>query len=371
MPEETNQDLAGELRRAYPELDAIAASGDSDLHVVGGAVRDLLLGRGRSDNIDIIVAGEPATIVQSLEAEALEHDRFATAKVDLEGLEVDIAAARTERYPHPGALPEVATGATIGADLERRDFSLNAIAVDLAEGTILDPFGGREDLARGVLRVLHPRSFEDDPTRALRAARYAARFGFKLEEETERLLREADLGAVSTDRLDAELERIAAEPEAVKGFELLACWGLIPLRAGGSELAGKVDELLRGDPWASFVPRDRALLRAAIGPAGGEEHLASSAPAGPAEGVELASGRDPIELALARALGAEWLDSYLADWANVRLEIGGEDLIAAGVPEGPAVGVGLAAALRRKLDGELDGAEQELEAALEAARSQR
>jgi tRNA nucleotidyltransferase (CCA-adding enzyme) len=334
-------------------------------------VRDLLLGRGRSDNVDLVVAGDAAKVVESLGAEALEHERFATAKVFLDGLEVDIASARTETYPHPGALPEVATGASIEDDLARRDFSLNAIAVDLADGRVIDPFEGREDLAGGVLRVLHPRSFEDDPTRALRAARYAARFGFALEEGTGRLLRRADLGTVSTDRVDAELERIAVEPEAVQGFELLSDWGLVQFREGGVERARGVDELLRSEPWASFVPRDRALLRAALGPAGGEEDLASTIPARPAEGVELAAGSDPVELALARALGAEWLDLYLNDWANVRLEVGGEDLIAAGIPEGPAVGAGLAAALRRKLDGELDGAEQELDAALEAARGHR
>src|SRR4051795_10406254 len=152
MPEETNQDLAGELRRAYPELDAIAASGNADLHVVGGAVRDLLLGRGRSDNVDVVVVGDAAKIVQGLGAEALEHERFATAKVFLDGLEVDVASARTETYPHPGALPEVATEASIEDDLARRDFSLNAIAVDLADGRVIDPFEGREDLAGGVLR---------------------------------------------------------------------------------------------------------------------------------------------------------------------------------------------------------------------------
>src|SRR3954449_3357587 len=104
MPEETNQDLAGELRRAYPELDAIAAAGGGDLHVVGGAVRDLLLGRGRSDNVDVVVFGDSAAVVERLGAEALEHERFATAKVDLGGLEVDVASARTESYSRPGAL---------------------------------------------------------------------------------------------------------------------------------------------------------------------------------------------------------------------------------------------------------------------------
>ncbi|HVY78777.1 MAG TPA: hypothetical protein VG898_09755, partial [Solirubrobacterales bacterium] len=106
---------------------------------------------------------------------------------------------------------------------------------------------------------------------------------------------------------------------------------------------------------------------AALGPEGGEAELARERPQRPSAGVAAARGHDPVELVLARALGAEWLDRYLTEWRDVSLAIDGEDLIAAGVPPGPALGRGLQEALRRKLDGEVEGREAELAAALAAA----
>jgi tRNA nucleotidyltransferase (CCA-adding enzyme) len=361
--------LGEALRGAYPELDAVRrAAGERPVYLVGGAVRDLLLGRPRGD-VDLVVVGEAATLAGALGAKVVEHERFATAKVRVGEHEVDIATARTEVYVRPGALPEVEPAASIEEDLGRRDFSVNAMAVPLTgEPRLIDPHGGRADLEAGLLRVLHPRSFADDPTRALRAARYAARFGFALEPETERLLRAADLATVSDDRREAELLRLAGEESAPRGFELLAEWGLVEPRRGGIELARAVVGLLEEPPWRGLVPRERALLAAALGPAGREQQLAAASPERASEAVSLARRHDPVELVLARALGAEWLDRFVAEWDGVRLEIDGEDLIAAGVAEGPALGRGLAAALRRKLDGEIEGHEQELAAALAAAR---
>ncbi len=368
MTPQENQTIAERLRAAYPELADVAAASDVPVYVVGGAVRDALLGRGRSDNVDVVIAGDALALAARLGGEGVEHERFATAKVDLGGLELDIATARTETYARPGALPEVTPADSVLADLDRRDFTVNAIAVGLDDEEPLDPYGGRADLAAGLLRVLHRRSFVDDPTRALRAARYAARFGFELEGATEQLLRETELEDVSADRREAELRRIAAEPEAPRGLELLASWGLVEPRSGGIALATRTAELLASEPWAGFAERDRALLAAALGPPEAEVRLAAADPGRPSEAVALAHSCDPIEILLARALGAEWLDRYMRSWRDLSLEIDGDDLIAAGVSEGPAVGRGLEAALRRKLDGELEGGrEAELAAAIEAA----
>jgi tRNA nucleotidyltransferase (CCA-adding enzyme) len=338
--------------------------------VVGGAVRDRLLGRDGAD-LDLVVLGDPAEFAAALGAEPLtSHERFGTGKFSLDGKVIDVAAARTETYPAPGALPIVAPAASIEQDLARRDFTINAIAEPYGEpGGLVDPYGGSADLESGLIRVLHPRSFADDPTRAIRAARYAARLGFELEPETEGLLRQADLGTVSADRREAELLRLAAEPTAPRGFELLRDWGLVELREDGVELAATVAELLGTEPWRGTVPSDRAVLAAATGPVGPEAELAATRPQRPSEGVELARGSSPVQLLLAHALGAEWLDRYIGDWRRVELEIGGEDLIAAGVEPGPALGRGLAAALRAKLDGEVSGRDQELAAALAAARA--
>ncbi len=364
------ESLAAALRGAYPELGALREAGGDPVYLVGGAVRDLLLGRGRAD-IDLVVEGDPGELAARLGAAPLAaHERFATAKVELDGHELDIAAARTETYPEPGALPVVAPAAGIEADLGRRDFTINAMALPLAgETRLIDPHGGRADLGAGVLRILHPRSFVDDPTRAIRAARYAARFGFEPEPQTATLLRAADLGTVSAERRQAELARLGAEATAPRALALLAEWGLVAPRQGGVELATRVAALLETPPWRGFAPRERALLAAALGPAGAETELAEAEPDRPSKAVELAAGRDPVELALARALGAGWLDRYLTEWRRVRLEIDGADLIAAGVGEGPALGRGLRAALGAKLDGEVGDRDQELAAALKAARA--
>jgi tRNA nucleotidyltransferase (CCA-adding enzyme) len=359
-----------ELYGLYPELDAVREAASDPVYVVGGAVRDLLLGRDRAD-LDLVVEGDAVALAARLGAEPVEHERFGTAKVELGGHEIDVASARSEAYAHPGALPDVTLPAGIEADLGRRDFTINALAVPLGgKPRLIDPHGGQADLEAGLLRILHGRSFLDDPTRAIRAARYAARFGFELEAETERLLRVTDLGTVSADRREAELLRLAGEATAPDGFSLLDEWGLVELRPGGVDLAAAVDDLLGRAVWSELVPRDRAVLSAVFGPEAGERELAEAVPERPSEAVVMAQRRDLLELVLGRALGAEWLDEYLETWRTVALEIDGSDLIAAGVPEGPALGRGLEAALRSKLDGEADGRDQELAVALAAARGE-
>jgi tRNA nucleotidyltransferase (CCA-adding enzyme) len=337
-------------------------------YLVGGAVRDLLLGRERAD-IDIAVEGKVGEMASRLGGEVRAHERFGTAAVRLEGLEVDLASTRTETYAHPGALPEVRP-APLAEDLARRDFTVNAMAVPLVgDPELIDPHRGIEDLQRGELRVLHPRSFEDDPTRAVRAARYAARYGFALERSTAELILKADLSTVSSDRVEAELRRLAAEPKARRGFELMGEWGLLESGPEILDLVAAVGELTAAEPWLQVAPRADAVLAAALGHGlEGARQLARAEPDRPSQAVELARGRTGIELALARALGAEWLDRYVTQWRGVRLEIDGRDLIAEGVAEGPSLGRGLRAALCAKLDGEVHGRAEELRTAVAAAR---
>ncbi|MDX6608617.1 MAG: hypothetical protein QOF85_542 [Solirubrobacterales bacterium] len=363
------ESIAEALEHMHPELSRVREAGGDPVYLVGGAVRDLLLGRGRAD-IDLVVEGDAAALATRLGADVVSHERFGTAKVVLDGHQVDIAATRSESYPRPGALPVVEVGADLAADLRRRDFTINAMAIPLhGEPRLIDPYEGQADLATKRLRVLHEGSFADDPTRAIRAARYAARFGFALEPHTAELLRGADPGTVSADRREGELLRLAGEHAAVRGFELLAEWGLLDLRQQGSGLLVNVAELLEAELWTGEVARERALFAAALGPPRGEEVLAGERPKCPSEAVDLAAGRDGVELVLARALGAEWLDRYVAEWRDVSLEIDGSDLLQAGLEQGPALGRGLEEALRRKLDGEIAGRDEELAVALEAARS--
>jgi tRNA nucleotidyltransferase (CCA-adding enzyme) len=356
---------------ALPGIDALQEiAGRVAAYLVGGAVRDLLLGL-EVDDLDVVIEGDPEALAQlpglELEREAL----FLTGRLHLDDLRIDVARARAETYPRPGALPDVRPS-SITEDLARRDFTVNAMAFPLDGGReLLDPHRGLDDLRAGRLRVLHERSFVDDPTRALRAARYGARFGFELEPETERLLREADLATVSEDRIDNELRRIAAEDDPAKALRLIAEWGVMPsLDPAAPERVAEVTRLATAPPWSDWVDRELAVVLAIVRPLPQIRELAAATPERPSEAARLAAAWDPAQLLVARTLGAEWLDRYAAEWCHVRLEITGDDLLAAGVPEGPAIGRGLEAALSGKLDGEISGREEELRIALAAARGE-
>lgn len=377
------QDRAAVLQAllASEPLQRIRAAAEqcgSPLYIVGGAVRDALLGR-RLGDLDLVVEGELGPLLVGLGAEGIEHQRFGTATIRLGGRALDLARSRRESYPRPGALP-VVEPAPIRVDLARRDFTINALALPLgapaeqAPPELIDPYDGIADLEAGLLRVIHAGSFSDDPTRALRAARYAARLGFGLEPETGAQLRATDLGTVSADRIAAEWGRIAAEDSALAAFSSLRDWGLLSVEERWLELAGAVDRIGSTPPW-----RDEGLRAAALIEALGAEPiieqieaLAGARPARPSEAVELASAweRRPVMLLLARAAGAEWLDRWLTEWRGVRLRIDGSDLIERGVLAGPAMGRALKGTLAGVLDGEIsDSREEQLEAALRFAAS--
>ncbi|MEA2491965.1 MAG: hypothetical protein QOH21_3757, partial [Acidobacteriota bacterium] len=184
-------------RRAIDLVNEVAAEKECRPFLVGGPVRDILLGR-RAIDVDLTLEQGSSTLARALakrvEGRVRSFPQFLTYKVTAEGLpEIDIATARKERYRHPGALPAVTAG-RLKDDLLRRDFSINAIAMDLHTGALHDPANGEQDLAARVVRVLHDQSFADDPTRIFRAVRLAVRLGFSLEEGTGRLMSEAIAG---------------------------------------------------------------------------------------------------------------------------------------------------------------------------------
>ncbi|MCM2315517.1 MAG: hypothetical protein NDJ92_10245 [Thermoanaerobaculia bacterium] len=212
-------------------LTALAASArqaGARAFLVGGPVRDLLL-RAPMRDLDFAVEGDTEATARAFAdaagAALRPFSEFLTFKALLPGgEELDIATTRRERYPRPGALPLVEP-ASIGEDLRRRDFSANAIALDLESWEIVDPTGGVDDLEHGRLRVLHARSFVDDPTRIFRGIRLSARLGLAWERESDRLVSEAIEGGaiacVSRERVWREL-RIAAEEQRGAGAALLA-----------------------------------------------------------------------------------------------------------------------------------------------------
>ena len=200
--------------------------------LVGGVVRDILLGRKNLD-LDIVVEGEGirvgGALARELDAGLVVHKKFGTCTVSTDkGMKIDFATARREIYPHPAALPDVEPS-SIEDDLRRRDFTINAMAVSLNKssfGRLIDLFEGEEDLKSGRIRVMHDRSFIDDPTRIFRAVRFEARFGFKIDGHTEGLIKDAvriDMaGKLSGHRRDKELSLVKKEAEPARIIKRIA-----------------------------------------------------------------------------------------------------------------------------------------------------
>lgn len=376
----STEDLGSKVS-SLPLHDKFESTPEVAIYLVGGVVRDLLMGRESMD-IDLAVDGPLDPVLESLEAEVIRHEQFETASVQFpDGLTIDLARTRGESYPRPGALP-VVEPAPIEIDLGRRDFTINAMAIDLARPEeLIDPFGGQADLEQGVLRTLHPGSFRDDPTRALRGARYASRMNLTLAPEASEQLAGLDLETVSAERLASELGLSATEECGCGALTTAIDWGLFPAPAGDQGLLTRICEVIALPTWRSYLSSigsgARVILVDAVNPTSAGDSRALTAAAGlvdahPASGSEvtsLASRRSPSEIVIARAMGAEWLDRWCDDLRSVRLSISGDDLIAEGIPPGPLIGIGLTAALNSKLDGAVDGRSDEMQVALEACRS--
>ncbi|MBI4343837.1 MAG: CCA tRNA nucleotidyltransferase [Candidatus Omnitrophica bacterium] len=204
-------------------------------YAVGGCVRDWLLRLPTVAELDVAVQGDGIAFARALgralRGRVQAHEQFGTATVLLGRRRLDIASCRQERYAKPAAYPKVSPG-TLTQDLGRRDFTINAMAMELNAarfGALLDPHHGARDLRRNTLRVLHARSFLDDPSRILRGVRFAVRFGLRWDPETfaalQEAIRQGALGWLNAGRLHRELERMAAEPNPRACLEaLIALW---------------------------------------------------------------------------------------------------------------------------------------------------
>jgi tRNA nucleotidyltransferase (CCA-adding enzyme) len=402
-------DLRERVRR-LPAMERLlpALEGLPPTYLVGGWVRDVLRGEHPQRGPDLAVEGDAPLVARvladRLSGEVREFERFRTAIVRVGDVEVDLVTTRRESYDRPGALPRV-EHASLADDLRRRDFTVNAMAIGLKGddlGHLYDPHRGLPDLQDGLLRVLHDQSFGDDPTRLLRGVRFEARLDFALEPATEVLAREAvsssALSTVSADRIGRELIKTLEEPSAPSAVrrlkelavdralhpalapdpELVASAALGAVTLGANRVTAELAALVVEDPqeldlWVAELPleaRDRdAVARAArVAPRlcaelREREHT-------PSELRALLGGEPPEALAVALALGApsEPILRWATDLSRVGLEIGGADLLAAGIPEGPAIGRALEETLRRKLDGLVSGRDEELRTALELAR---
>lgn len=396
------------LAAAAP-LGPVLAGRDLDVWLVGGAVRDLALGRVPGE-LDLLVESDPATLAAALAPEpgaVRSHPRFQTVTATRDGFTYDIARARAESYPHPGALPEIRP-APVAADLARRDFTVNALALGIAgtvRGRLAAADGAIADLENGVLRVLHEASFRDDPTRLLRLARYAARLGFAIAPGTLTLAhaaaRDGALSTISGDRIGAELWLLAGEEDPVAALRALArieadralapgfgITGGAPVRRALALLgdAGDRRALVLGAASLGLSGPERDVLLPRLGyPAATRDTISAAsaraaivcarlAAAGRPSAIAAAAAAERLEtVALAGAVGdpggaAEraaraWLDEL----RHIALMIGGDELIAAGATPGPGIGAGLRAALAARLDGEALDREAQLAVALAAA----
>jgi len=363
-------------------------------YLVGGPVRDRILGTPATD-LDITVVGDATVVAERLAADIqgrlTVHQRFGTATVTAGSLTIDLVTARRETYNSAGALPDVEPGG-IADDLARRDFTINAMALPLPAsiGDLVDPHRGRADLEAGLIRVLHPGSFLDDPTRILRAVRYAARFGFTIEPETARLMSEALAGrALSTltgDRLRHELERILQEPNPAAPLRAADDCGVLsaihPALTATHlpEVGETVPPLawLAALVWPLSANEGAALSSRLNAPSewtrvvGDTARICGIATAlgsasKPSEVCTLLDGLAPDALRgamlMAGASAANQINSYLSDWWSVAPRLRGHDLLALGVPAGPGMGETLRELRRARLDGETHSIRDEQELA--------
>lgn len=359
--------------------------------LVGGGVRDALLGLRVSD-LDISAVGATAEFAaaaaDALGGAVVSRSQFNTFEISAASGRLDIAMARRESYARPGALPRVSPG-MMADDLARRDFSINAMAVSLASdswGELLDPFDGRVDLGRKVVRALRPFSFMDDATRIFRAVRYSVRLGFAPDAETERLMRRdaAHMGGISGARVRGELERMLGEERRVAMLAAANEYGVLRAVHPALELnADAVNALERADAWDYA---DKPLLMAGVmaywAAAARHAELAARldmsalwgrvfADTSRVKGEFGALGRDGVRrseiyrrlrgchdaaiAACAVCVGDERiagrLDLYRRELRDARALLNGDDLLALGVPQGPMVGAILAELVAARVDG--------------------
>ncbi len=390
---ELGQRLEPELLETCRTLGDIAEQGT--LFIVGGAVRDILLGRNPVE-VDLVVQGSADELAQKAVQFRLAlrttASQFMTVKLTIGSREMDIATARSETYTSPGALPDVAPS-DIETDLGRRDFAANAIAVSIGSmdfGRVIDPHRGVNDVQAGVLRALHAGSFRDDATRMIRAARYASRLQFKLHAETEAWIKNdaSYIGTVGPDRLRNEFNRLWREKKPVEGLINLQSWGVLDHLPTASNWVSGLYSFSMSDREAAARPDDAddadvhwALIATTVGTkyetlidtfnlagssrravddirlwktSGSAAFREASGIGRPSNFTEVLSMYEPAALEALYLTGdaaeARAIASYLGTWRHVQPELNGNDLLEMGVLQGPLMGKFLDQLRKARLD---------------------
>jgi tRNA nucleotidyltransferase (CCA-adding enzyme) len=381
----------------------LAESEQQRLYLVGGVVRDILLDRVNLD-FDLVIEGDAPSFAEKLarvnQVTLSTHPRFGTATLKWRNRCIDVVTARSETYAEPGALPKIKPG-PISDDLARRDFSINAMAIELNPkhfGELLDPHGGRNDLQAGLVRVLYDQSFIDDATRIWRAIRYEQRLDFRIEKNTLQLLKKhlAKLDTISGTRIRHELERTFDEEYPEKVLQ----------RADELGVLHRLHPTLKGDSWLeeTFVmarerytpePLSPLLYLALLAYRLASEEIAQlinhlklprqsartlediqavkaifkdlvTPGIAPSKIYDLLHGRSLVALnacylATDVSIAAENIDLYLNVLRNIQPSLSGKDLLRLGIPEGPRVKEVLLMLREARLDGRIDSRREEEE----------
>ncbi len=386
-------------------------------YVVGGVVRDLILGRKNFD-LDIVVEKDAISLARqfakSHQAKVVEYPPFKTAAVTLKnGFKFDLATARKETYPHPGALPVVKKG-SLREDLYRRDFTINAIALVINKknfGELVDDFGGLKDLKAKRIRVLHEKSFIDDPTRIFRAVRFSSRFNFQIEKKTLLLLKEAleyrFEERVKPQRYFEEFKKILDEQKPKKYIKRLAVLkGLrfLTLEAKFNTAMGRFFDTIDNNiawfdktfgrakdlkRWIVYLmallrelsfdeskaimekfnlsreDRESILLTKSVGKIIESISSPDATPYGVYKTLKPLSD-EAVVFCRSCADAPEairQIEKFLTTYDNVKLDIDGDDLKCLGIEEGSRIGRILEELLQRKMSGDLGSRSAQLEAA--------
>ncbi|HID95383.1 MAG TPA: CCA tRNA nucleotidyltransferase [Candidatus Latescibacteria bacterium] len=404
--------LPPRIRTLFERIAYVADEIGVNVYLVGGMPRDLLLGEPNLD-VDIVVEGDGIGFAKELVARegglVKPHKRFQTAIVTLpDRFKVDVATARTEKYEGPAALP-VVEASGIEQDLYRRDFTINSLAIQLNRGSygrLVDRFGGYRDLAAGVVRVLHDLSFVDDPMRIIRAVRFEGRYGFSMDEKTERLLREALeqglLDQASNERIGKEIILILKEADPLPAVLRLDQLGILCAIHPSLGVSRSTERLfssiadvlyqfkLRIDSWVVYLlaliyplqpdERRQVAMRLRLPKRAGicvdrlegmserlDGDLTSAGQINPSR-IYFLLKDVPLELLLflaACSIGIlrDRISLYIQKLRDVRTRITGRDLERLGLLPGPELGRILNRVLAARLDGQVGSKQEELELA--------
>tara|TARA_B100000029_G_scaffold514194_1_gene616080 strand:- start:7549 stop:8796 length:1248 start_codon:yes stop_codon:yes gene_type:complete len=378
------------------QLGQVASERNETLYLIGGVVRDALLGV-ESEDIDIVLDGDIESFcrdpkVKSLAA-VISKSQFKTVKLQIGDTTMDIANARTEFYETPGSLPTISR-ATLLEDINRRDFTINSLAMSLSPdnfGLLIDKLGGAKDLENKILRGLYETTFQDDSTRIIRAAIYKARFEFSIDQITlSWIQRDANfIKSISDSRLNQEITRVLAEPYPERILEQLANWGiteLLPTPFPYTENIERLFRALRNDPIAKDNLQNYYRLGLVVHSNKGTESNVRTKQLNEIENntvldtLELLSDfrehkaveslgvmkpsqlsnyfddRNTDSLVLLRCFigdsqASRLIGTYLDIYSKVTPTLNGSEVINLGIPSGPKVGEILSALRARKIDG--------------------